>query len=285
MTATRTLSSNPDKSPAQRGSSALRTTRAVIKSILLGLASAMGIIVVWWLLIFLLRVPPFVGKGPQDVWVYLFSASESTENRQIVLGYLGETLVDASIGFSAGLALALVLASLFFLVRPIEQSLMPLMLVLQSIPLIALAPIIILIFGRGSLTVAAMGALVVVFPALVTIVFGLRSVSPYMVEVVTVFGGNASQIFRKVSLPTALPALFSAIRIAVPAAMTGALVAEWLATGRGIGRAIIAAVAQAKMSEVWTLAAVVTLTSIVLYYIASAIESAVLARLGMERND
>lgn len=283
MTATALLTVVDDPRPRNRPW--LRALRGIGGAVLTGLITIVAILIIWWGVLAILQVQPFVGKGPLDVWAYLFTVPLAEENRAFVLQVLGETLIDAAIGFSAGLGAALLLAAIFLLFRPVEQAMMPLMLVLQSIPLIALAPIIILIFGRDVATVAVMGGLVVVFPALVTIVFGLRSVSPYMIELVEVYGGSTATVLRKVSLPSALPALFAAIRIAVPGAITGALVAEWLATGNGIGRAIIAAVAQAKMSEVWALAAVITVVSIVLYSVASALESAVLARIGMERTD
>jgi ABC-type nitrate/sulfonate/bicarbonate transport system permease component len=273
------------RAPGSGRGTLLRTVRAGGRALLTGLGTVVVVLILWWGSLAALQVPSFVGKGPQDVWAYLFVVPVASENRTFVIDRLSETLIDAAIGFSFGLGAALLLAAVFLIIRPVEQALMPILLVLQSIPLIALAPIVTLIFGRDVVTVAVMGALVVVFPALVTIVFGLRSVSPYMVELVQVYGGGMPTVLRKVSLPSALPALFAAIRIAVPGAITGALVAEWLATGGGIGRAIIAAVAQAKMSEVWTLAAIITLTSIVFYSIASAVESTVLARLGMERVD
>lgn len=244
-----------------------------------------AILLLWWALLEVLRVPPFIGKGPQDVWAYLFNVSVAAENRRYVLDLLVETLLHASVGFSLGLGTALLLASILFVMKPVEQALMRPVLVLQSIPLVALAPLIILIFGRDSLTVAVMGALVVVFPALVTILFGLRSASPYMIELVEVYAGSRGTVFRKVSLPNALPALFAAIRIALPASITAALIAEWLATGDGIGRAIMAAGAQAKMTEVWTLAAVITVASSMLYSVASALEFAVLAQMGIESSN
>lgn len=273
----------PMGSPEQRAWR--RALRAALQSLSTGLMTIGVILVAWWAILLILRVPPFVGKGPLDVWNYLFTVPVAEENRALILSRLGETLVDAAIGFTFGLGMALLLAAIFLLVRPVEQALMPLMLVIQSIPLIALAPIIILIFGRDVLTVAVMGGLVVVFPALVTIVFGLRSASPYMLELIQVYGGGVGTELRKVSLPSALPALFAAVRIAVPGAITGALVVEWLATGSGVGRAIIAAVAQAKMSEVWALASIITLVSIVLYSVVSIVESAVLTRLGMEKSE
>src|SRR5690606_19830613 len=102
-------------------------------------------------------------------------------------------------------------------------------MILRAVPLIALAPVIRLIFGRGISAVAVMSGIVVFFPALVGIVFGLRSSSRQMHDVVQVYGGSEQDVLLKVSFPSALPSLFAAIRISVPGAITGALIAEWLA--------------------------------------------------------
>lgn len=79
-----------------------------------------------------------------------------------------------------------------------------------------MTPIIILLFGRETATVAATGGVAVLFPALVTIVLGLRSASPAMVDVVTVFAGSTFSAFHKVALPSSLSAFFTALRISIP---------------------------------------------------------------------
>src|ERR1700712_1483952 len=157
---------------------------------------------------------------------------------------------------------------------------MPVAMVLRSVPLIALAPIIALIFGNGFGVVAAMSGIVVLFPALVNIVFGLRSVSPQMSDVVEVYGGGNWAALRKIAFPSALPALFASIRISVPGAITGALLAESLSTGKGIGNAVVIASAGSGNSQVWALVVVVTLVSVVLYLVAQLVESLVLSRFG-----
>ena len=106
-------------------------------------------------------------------------------------------------------------------------------MLLRSVPLIAMTPVIRMIFGSGTLTIAIIAGIVVLFPALVTIVFGLRSTSPQMHDVVAVYGGSPWMALRKVDIPSALPSFFAAVRISVPGAITGALIAEWLGgTGR-----------------------------------------------------
>jgi ABC-type nitrate/sulfonate/bicarbonate transport system permease component len=156
-------------------------------------------------------------------------------------------------------------------------------MLLRSVPLIAMTPIIILIFGRGNLTVAVMGAIVVLFPALVNIVFGLRSVSPAMNDLVNVYGASKIKQLRTVAFPTSLPAFFAAIKISVPGAITGALLVEWLATGSGIGYGIVSAVGRAKANEVWAYVVVITLVSILLYNLVALIEDFVLERFGFTK--
>ena len=155
-------------------------------------------------------------------------------------------------------------------------------MLLRSVPLIAMAPLIILIFGRDVATVAVVAGIVVLFPALVTIVFGLHSASPQMLDVVAVYGGSRWTALRKVALPASLPSFFAAVRISVPGALTGALLVEWLATGDGIGSAIQTAYSQVQFSLVWSAVVVVTAVSLVLYNVVQIVETVVLARMGMK---
>ncbi|MCC3265538.1 ABC transporter permease [Arthrobacter gengyunqii] len=248
---------------------------------LFGLALSLAVVGALWVgLLRFFDVSAYIGKGPWDVYSYLFRDPESAENRVLVMGQLGRTLLDAGMGFTAGMLAAAVCACLFTVFRGVEQALMPLAMLLRSVPLVALAPMIILIFGRQEAAVAAMGGIVVLFPALVTMVFGLRSASPAMLEVVRVYGGSRLDVFRKVALPSAAPAFFTALRVSIPGALTGALLAEWLATGQGIGYGIVSAVSRARYDHVWAGVVVVTLASIVLYALVSAVEAALKRRTG-----
>jgi len=276
--------------PATAEARAARVRRGYWRDVALSLARSAGtgliativIIGLWAGALKVLGIAPFVGKTPLDVLAYFFTVPAAAENREYVGEMLGTSLVDSAIGFVAGLAGALILASVFVLARRVEHALLPIALLLQTVPLIAMAPIIILIFGRETATTAVMGGLVVLFPALVTIVFGLRSASPAMIDVVTVYGGSPLTALVKIAIPSALPAFFAAVKISVPGAITGALIAEWLATGEGIGRAIVSAMGQAKISEVWALGVVITAVSIVLYMLVGLAESLILARMGVK---
>lgn len=257
---------------------------AAARGALRALVSATSVLVVivalWVLLLAVVDVPDFVAKGPGDVWAYLVTGPDAAEHRALVADPLRQTLLDAGIGFAAGMLAAVVLASGIVLSRGVEAGVMPVAMVLRSVPLVALAPIIAMIFGNGFLTVAVMSGIVVLFPALVSIVFGLRSVTPQMSDVIHVYGGGSWTALRKVAFPSALPALFASVRISVPGAITGALIAESLATGKGVGHAVTDAVFQFHYDEVWGLVVAITVVSVLLYTLAQLVEGIVLARFG-----
>lgn len=251
------------------------------RGLLTGLVTLALVVLTWQGLLLVLGVSPFLAKGPVDVFTWLFTVPAAAENRAGIGDGLMVTLGDAFLGFVAGLVAALVLAAVFTLSRGIENALMPLALLLRSVPLVALAPVISLITGRGLTTVVVMGSIVVLFPALVNIAFGLRSASPHMNDVIAVYGGNAVTALRLVALPSSLPSFFAAVKISIPAAITGALLAEWLSTGQGLGNGIVTAVAQVRNSEVWASVVVITVVSLVLYGAAQLVETLVLRRMGM----
>ena len=242
--------------------------------------SLLIVMLLWVIALWAFDVTPYIGKGPLDVFSYLFLDESPAEHQLLIWNALTQTMLDALIGFSFGLLFATLVAVLFTLSRGIEQALMPIAMLLRSVPLIAMAPILILIFGRQQATVAVMGAIVVLFPALVNIVFGLRSATSAMLDVATVYGANKIAALRYVAFPASLPSFFAAVKISVPGAITGALLVEWLATGQGIGYGIISAVGRAKTNEVWAYVVVITVVSILLYNLVGLLENYILSRFG-----
>lgn len=258
---------------------AAKQTAKIISQSLINTGISLGVVLFLWVFaLWALDVTPYIGKGPLDVFTWMFLDSDASENQILVAEALGQTLFDASIGFAFGLFFATLVSVLFALFQSIELALMPIAMLLRSVPLIAMAPILILIFGREQATVAVMGAIVVLFPALVNIVFGLKSASVAMLDVATVYGANKLAALRYVAFPSSLPSFFAAVKISVPGAITGALLVEWLATGQGIGYGIISAVGRAKTNEVWAYVVVITLISILLYNLIGLFENYVLKR-------
>lgn len=239
-----------------------------------------AVLAAWYALVKYSGAPELTTRLPMDVYEYLFADRKAGEHREEVATALLQTVKDAGVGFVAGLAVAFALATAMVLVKGVEAAAMPAVLVVRTVPLVALAPIITLLFGNGFWCVAVMSGIVVLFPALVTISFGLRAVSQQMHDVVTVYGGSSWDVFRRVAVPTALPSIFAAIRISVPGAITGALIAEYFTSNESVGKAVNTSLALYQYSKLWSLVVAVTLVSVVGYMLAQLAESAVLTRYG-----
>jgi ABC-type nitrate/sulfonate/bicarbonate transport system permease component len=250
------------------------------------LVSIVVVVVLWEGFIRLYHVDHLLAKDPLDVWRYIFTQHadkvhgfhSAAQNRHILFHNLKTTVRDAALGYVAGIVMAMVVASVFVLQRSVEQTFMPVALVLRSVPLVAMAPLITLIFGRDVLAVAVIGGIVCFFPSLVNIMFGLRATSRSALDLMECYGASKLTNLRKVLVPSAMPSIFASLRINVPAAVIGALLAEWLATGKGSGNEMLTVVNTFDYGELWAAVVLVTFVSVVLYSVVSAVEAAVLAR-------
>jgi len=278
---TPTPPAGPDLEATVRKQATTGALKALGWGLLTFVGTIVGVLVLWVGVLWVFQISPLIAKGPVDVWNFLFTVPAAEQNRDLMFGNLAVTLGHAVIGFVAGLVVAILGASIFQLSKGIEHALMPVAMLLRSVPLIAMAPVIIMIFGRDLTTVAVIGGIVVLFPALVNIAFGLKSASVQMTDLVEVYGGGSFTKLRKIAMPSSLPAFFAAVRISVPGAITGALLAEWLAVGGGIGGSIAGYIPQAQFSALWTSVVLVTAVSLVLYNVIQIVEDVVLARMGM----
>nr|WP_067543589.1 ABC transporter permease subunit [Nocardia crassostreae] len=262
---------------------ALNVLRPIGRFLLPLLVSLILLVALWWGFLQLYPQVGLVGKTPGDVWAYLMTGPTSDTVRQSIFGELRITLRDAAIGFGLGMGGALLVAALFVGVPAVSQAFMPVAMLLRSVPLVALTPIIVLIFGRGLLGVTVMAAIVVFFPALVMIMTGLRSAPRQAMELVAAYGGSQWTALRMVAVPAALPSVFAAARVSVPGALIGALLGEWLGSGTGLGAGLIRAIPTFQYNRLWASIAVVTVVSVFAYAVVGVLENLVLARFAPQQ--
>src|SRR5690606_33101786 len=149
------------------------------------------VLLLWQAVASLTGVSPYVAKGPADVWAHLVTDEDAAAHRDALAPLVGQTLLDAGLGFAVGLATAIVLALAFTLSKAVEAGVRPLALLLRSVPLVSIAPVVILIPGRGTVaSVAVIGSIVVLFPALAAVLFGLSRASRESLDLVHVLGGG-----------------------------------------------------------------------------------------------
>jgi len=257
----------------------LRTIRSVVVRVVVSFAVVIG---VWSLLLWNWDIEEYLIRGPADVWRFL-TGDANAATRDQILTDLWITLKDAGAGLVVGTTAGIVAAVLFNLVRPLEQGFTPVALMLRSTPLVAMAPLIKLVFGNGLAAVAVVGGIVTFFPTLVNVSLGLREIPKQTVDLMRAYGASRRTTMLKAQIPTALPALFAALRAAAPLAITGALISEWLITGTGMGFSMNAARNTFDYDLLWTEVAITTLGSLVVYSITVGFEGAVLARFAPDR--
>jgi ABC-type nitrate/sulfonate/bicarbonate transport system permease component len=265
----------PTLAPAAVGTPRWRRVGGRLGQWVISLAVVLG---AWQLFLTAFHINSFIGRGPLDVWRYLTTSTTAGEARAQLYHASVTTLRDALVGLVAGTVAALVCAIAFNLKRTVEQTFMPIAMVLRSVPLVAMTPLIALIFGRGLMGVTVIAGIVTFFPTLVNVTLALRATPQASLDLFQAYGAGPLTTLRKVQLPSALPAVFASLRIAAPLALIGALLAEWLATGRGLGYLMLQSETLSNYNLLWAATVLVTAYSVFLYTAISGVEKRVLAR-------
>ena len=248
------------------------------------LAALLLPVVFWWgcvQLFLAFGVSEVVLRDPVEVFRHLVTNDNAAEAMDKLRAALAQTLPYTVAGMFAGLAFAALLAVVGTVWRGLGQTLLPLSLVSQSMPLVALTPLVVLVFGRGTATILVITVSVTFFPAFVTIAQGLALVPATVLDVVRAYGGGRWRQMRLIALPWALPYLCAAARLAAPRAFLGVMIAEWLATGTGIGNLLNESRGMMDFGMIWSVAVVAILIAVALHAAVSAVERVVLRRYAM----
>jgi NitT/TauT family transport system permease protein len=198
----------------------------------LGLA---GLIFAWWALVAAFDVKPFIAPSPQLVLQTMIA------KWGILWQNLVPTAIEAFGGFLLGNLAAILLATLFVHSKPIQEAFFPIAVMINTIPVVAKAPILVLLMGNGMEPKIVIAALICFFPTLVNMTRGLEAVNPQSLELMRVLSASKTEIYFKLRLYNSLPYLFSALKIAASTSVIGAVVGEWIGSTKGIGALIIQA--------------------------------------------
>jgi sulfonate transport system permease protein len=250
-------------------------------SLLLVVGAVLMPFAVWWAILWALRVPEMLGKTPWGVVDYLFLAQTAPTAQARLLAALVQTLPITLVGMAAGLAFAFALAVAGRLTPAFTRAFLPVALVTQTMPLVALTPLLVLLLGRGTAVTLWITISVTFFPAYVMIAQGIAQVPRAALELPRAYGATGWVELRLVALPASIPWLFAAVRLTAPRALLGVMIAEWLATGRGLGNLLNQSRGYLDFGMIWTVAVVSVVISVGFYLLASWLETLVLRRMGM----
>lgn len=187
----------------------------------------------WEAMSALLAIDPGTLPAPSAI------AGAIVEERSVLLPALGVTAAEAITGLIAALVLGVALGLLIAELRPAATVLEPVLVLSQTVPVIALAPLLVTWLGFGALPKVIVVTLIAVFPIVVSVVTGVRQADEALRELVAGAGGRAWRRLRMVSLPAAVPAMLAGARIAALLVVPGAVAAELVGATDGLGRLLL----------------------------------------------
>ncbi|HAM02414.1 MAG TPA: ABC transporter permease [Acidimicrobiaceae bacterium] len=188
------------------------------------------------------------------------------------------TIQEAVVGAAFGMGMAFLLAVLMSFVRIVERAVLPLAVILNVTPVIAVAPALVVAFGFGMTPKYVITAVVVFFPFLINALIGLRSIDPLSLDVLTTLHASRTEVLWRLRLPSSLPFLFAAARICMPLSVIGAVVAEFVAAGRtnGLGTLIVTAASLGDLKTIYAAVAVLAVTGIVFFLVVVILQAKLL---------
>jgi putative hydroxymethylpyrimidine transport system permease protein len=206
------------------------------------------------------------------------------DDRSLLLQDSWVTAQEVLLGFALALAVGVAIAVLLHLSPPLRRAVYPLVVASQAVPVIVIAPILVIWFGFGIVPKLIVIALICFFPVVVNTLDGLRSVDQAQVKMLRTLNGSRAQVFRHLELPSALPYLFSGAKVAVAVAVIGAVFGELVGSDAGLGHAIQVGTAELLTARVFAAVLILSAMAIALFALVAALERWAVPWSGKERS-
>ncbi len=227
----------------------------------------MALIGLWEAYIRLAHVPKYLLPAPSGIvaamktdWSGYLAPNAIATLREVLAGFL--------IAVLTGIGLAIVL----HLYTPLRRAVYPLLIGSQTIPIVVLAPILVILFGFGIMPKLIIVALICFFPIVVNGLDGLRSVDEEYIHMMRTLDASRWAIFRRVEFPAALPAIFSGMRVAATFAAIGAVFGEWAGASQGLGFLIQASTPNLQTARIFAAIVILTAIAMALFGLVSLLE-------------
>lgn len=237
-----------------------------MRGVALSVAGPLGVLVLWEVLVRALDVAVYVLPAPSAILLKIEA------DAALMLTGLGYTLMEATVGYAIGSVVALAVAMAFVLFPRTERFALPGLVALNSVPVVAFAPVALLWFGSGPASKIAMVTMAVGFAVFVNAHQGLRSVDEAAANLLRSFGAGPLRQMALLRLPAALPAIMNGLRVGVVRSMIIAIVAEMLGAFKGLGFTIFESTQQVDFLRAWAAIAVASAVSMTWYGLVNWID-------------
>ena len=244
----------------------LEQASATLKSILGSTATLIALVIVWELLVRHFQIPAWLLPSPSLI------GQAMLEWRSELIGHSMVTLYETLVGFALAIAISIPLAVAVVYSPILQNTIYPILLALQSMPKVAIAPLLALWIGFGTLPKIVVVFLVCFFPIIVATTSGLTAVPSSLMDLIRSLSASSLQTFVKIRFPTAMPHIFVGLKIAITFAVIGAVIGEFVGSENGLGYLILVSTSQSRTPLAFGSLVLLTIMSIVLYYGIALIE-------------
>ena len=234
----------------------------------------LAFVAIWGAAARLSGLPEFILPRPSTVWGRFVEALTGG----IVLSNVLVTAKESLLGFACGSSTAIFFGYLLAKEKALERLLSPYIVAMQAIPIVALAPLLIIWFGFGIRTKVLISALIIFFPILVNSVVGIRSADSEIMELMTSLDAGAMKTFFKFELPSALPVIFGGLKVGITYSVIGAVIGEFLGAAEGLGALVNMARASFDTPLVFASIILLGMMGIFFYLVVSLVEFLILGR-------
>jgi ABC-type nitrate/sulfonate/bicarbonate transport system permease component len=220
----------------------------------------------WEAYVRIFKIPPYILPSPTRILKVMGESSDMLLHHTWIT--LGEIMAGFFLAFVTGLALAIAIVYS----RVLEKVLYPLIIASQTIPVFAIAPLLIIWFGYGLIPKVVMAAIIAFFPLVVNTVDGLRSVDVELLNLMQTLKATSWQLFRKIRFPAALPFIFSGVRVAIAVSVIGAVFGEWVGSDVGLGFLMKRSNAQLRTDLLFAAIVVLSILGVGLFALVTVLE-------------
>lgn len=227
-------------------------------------------IAIWQLVVAVVSIPQYILPSPSSVLQTLF------DNGSLFWSNAVTTVTEVALGFVVSAILGLVVGALLAFSRALERACFPLVVLTQTIPMIAVAPLILVWFGYGLAPKVGIAAIVAIFPVIVNSVVGFKSAPDEMIFLVKSMGAGRLTIMRRILFPQALPSIFSGLKLASALSVIGAVVGEFVGANAGLGWLIEQAAGNIDTREEFACVLLLSLLGIIFFSLISMAERLVI---------
>jgi len=238
----------------------------IVGDYLVPAATLVGVLVAWEAATHAFRIPRFVMPAPSAI------LAEGWDWRYRFLGHAWVTLYETLGGFALSIVVGVPLAVLIVYSPTLKNALYPLIVLAQSVPKIAIAPVLLLMLGHGEIPKVIVAFLVAFFPVVVDTATGLAATPPELLDLSRSYRASAFKTFLKVRLPMAMPFFFAGAKVAITLSVIGAVVGEFVGSDKGLGYVILSATSYWKTELAFSSMILLSVMAIVLFGAVALVE-------------